>query len=158
MVLPLSAAAGLSWQGFREMLGGEYTDLSVLSIAANGRDMSFSSDTGMAECLVIARKLREGEAHVGRGKFTSLVRRPGGFANASLLARGLIDSNGIRSIEDGPYGGSALMEGDTPVGEALTAPAASEGDVWGAVRVIGLLRCTDRRRANRLKAVAARNF
>ena len=57
MVLPLSAAAGLSWQGFREMLGGEYTDLAVLSIAANGRDMSFSSDTGMAECLVVARKL-----------------------------------------------------------------------------------------------------
>ena len=40
------------------MLGGEYTDLTVLSIAANGKDMSFSSDTGMAECLVIARKLR----------------------------------------------------------------------------------------------------
>ena len=58
LVLPLSAASGLSWQGFRRMLGGEYTDLTVLSIAANGKDMSFSSDTGMAECLVIARKLR----------------------------------------------------------------------------------------------------
>ena len=135
MVLPLSAAAGLSWQGFREMIGGEYTDLAVLSIAANGKDMSFSSDTGMAECLVIARKLRKDEASEGRGKFTSLVSRPGGFANANLLASGLIDSNGIRSVEDGPYGGSALMEGDTTVGEALTAPAASGGEVWGAVRV-----------------------
>ena len=56
MVLPLSAAAGLSWQKFRQMLATDYTDLAVFSIAANGRDMSFSSDTGMAECLVIARK------------------------------------------------------------------------------------------------------
>ena len=46
MVLPLSAAAGLSWQGFRQMLAQGYTDLTVLSIAANGKDMSFSSDTG----------------------------------------------------------------------------------------------------------------
>ena len=56
LVLPLSAAAGLSWQGFRKMLADDYTNLEVLSIAANGRDMSFSSDTGMAECLVIAHK------------------------------------------------------------------------------------------------------
>ena len=56
LVLPLSVASGLSWQRFRELLATDYTDLTVLSIAANGRDMSFSSDTGMAECLVIARK------------------------------------------------------------------------------------------------------
>ena len=60
LVLPLSAASGLSWQGFRKMLEAYYTDLTVLSIAANGRDMSFSSDTGMAECLVVARKRMAG--------------------------------------------------------------------------------------------------
>ena len=49
LVLPLSAAAGLSWQGFRAMLKKDYTDLTVLSIAADGKDMSFSSDTGMAD-------------------------------------------------------------------------------------------------------------
>ena len=57
LVLPLSAANGLSWKGFRELLARKYTDLEILSIAANGRGMSFSSDTGMAECLVIARRL-----------------------------------------------------------------------------------------------------
>ena len=56
LVLPLSAAAGLSWQAFRQMLTDKYHDVEVLSIAANGKDMSFSSDTGMAECLVIAHK------------------------------------------------------------------------------------------------------
>ena len=138
MVLPLSAAAGLSWQGFRELLGREYTDLTVLSIAANGKDMSFSSDTGMAECLVIARKTCVGavrEPPAPRAHFTSLARRPDGFASAALLARGLIDYDEIRNIEDGPYGGSALMEGDTAAGEVLSAPSRPDGDVWGAVRI-----------------------
>ena len=135
MVLPLSAAAGLSWQGFREMLGSGYTDLTVLSIAANGKDMSFSSDTGMAECLVIARKLRTKEESAYRGEFTSLVYRPQGFAQAGSLARNIVASDGIRNIEDGPYGGSALMEGDVPAGEALSAPCHADGGVWGAVRV-----------------------
>ena len=48
------------------MLSRDYTNVSVLSIAANGRDMSFSSDTGMAECLVIARKLKLDERPPGR--------------------------------------------------------------------------------------------
>ena len=61
LVLPLTAASGLSWQRFREMLDGDYTDMTVLSIASAGEsEMSFSSDTGMAECLVIARRAQSG--------------------------------------------------------------------------------------------------
>ena len=60
LVLPLSVANGLSWQGFRDMLDDNYADVTILSIAANGKDMSFSSDTGMAECLVIARRVKPG--------------------------------------------------------------------------------------------------
>ena len=76
LVLPLSAAAGLSWQGFRRMLGNNYTDLTVLSIAADGKDMSFSSDTGMAECLVIARKREGNEPLARRELFASLSPNP----------------------------------------------------------------------------------
>ncbi len=135
MVLPLSVSAGLSWKGFRELLGGSYSDLTVLSIAANGKDMSFSSDTGMAECLVIARKLLDTEASGERGKFTSLDKRPQGFASAASLSRDLVGQRDIRQIEDGPYGGNSLMEGENPAGEVLSAPASPNGDVWGAVRV-----------------------
>ena len=135
MVLPLSVAAGLSWKGFRELLGGAYTDLNVLSIAANGKDMSFSSDTGMAECLVIARKLHIGEAPSKRGTFASLGKRPQSFASAASLAGNLVAQRDVRQIEDGPYGGNTLMEGETSVGEVLSALASPAGDVWGAVRV-----------------------
>ena len=104
LVLPLSVASGLSWQGLRKMIVGQYTDVTVLSIAANGRDMSFSSDTGMADCLVIARKLKQNEAAQGQVRFTSLGSRPQGFVHASSLAGKLLDGGRVRTIEDGPYG------------------------------------------------------
>ena len=56
LVLPFTAINGASWLKFRRLIATEYSDFTVLSIAANGRDMSFSSDTGMAECLIIARQ------------------------------------------------------------------------------------------------------
>ncbi len=135
LVLPLSAAAGLSWQGFRQMLATGYTDLSVLSIAANGKDMSFSSDTGMAECLVIARKLKAEEASGHQGHFTSLANRPEGFAPASSLASNINGSGNIRTIEDGPYGGTSLLVGSESSGEMLKSPFPADGTAWGAVRL-----------------------
>ena len=137
MVLPLSATAGLSWNGFRELIGQEYTDLTVLSIAANGMEMSFSSQTGMAECLVIARKTvgEKDFALLQRGRFISLRSRPQSFAHAHAIAKNIVEVDSIRTIENGPYGGSALMVGDTLTGEKLSAPDRMDGEVWGAVRI-----------------------
>ena len=135
LVVPLSVANGLSWSSFREILSSNYTDVSVLSIAANGRDMSFSSDTGMAECLVIARKVQPEEQPRNQGTFTSLRRRPEGFAYASSLAVALLDGSEARSVEDGPYGGTALVVGEDEAGETMTAPQGADGESWGAVRV-----------------------
>ena len=141
LVLPLSAAAGLSWQGFRETLAKNYTDLTVLSIAASDNDhLSFSADTGMAECLVIARKLKQSEAApgTGRGHFVSLSRRAQGFAHAGSLAMNVSNPERARRVEDGPYGGTALMIGDELAGESITAPVQTDGESWGAVRLSDL--------------------
>ncbi len=135
LVLPLSVANGLSWDGFRAMLVREYTNSDVLSIAANGYGMSFSSDTGMAECLVIASKFKPDETVQDRARFTSLRRRPQGFAHASSLAGGLSTSSRIRRIEDGTYGGTPLMVGEDLAGETITAAYDSDGTNWGAVRL-----------------------
>ena len=117
------------------MLTREYTDLEILSIAANGREMSFSSDTGMAECLVIARKFKPEETPQDQVYFTSLRRRPRGFAHASSLAGGLLDSGQVRRIENGPYGGTPLVVGEELAGETITAPHDADGAGWGAVRL-----------------------
>ena len=135
LVLPLSVANGLSWQGFRDMLDDNYTDVTILSIAANGKDMSFSSDTGMAECLVIARRVKPDETPQDRTRFTSLKHRPQGFAHASSLAGRLLDGSRVRRIEDGPYGGTPLSVGEELAGETITAPRGADGESWGAVRL-----------------------
>ena len=135
LVLPLSAAGGLSWQNFRHLLARAYADVSVLSIAATHRDMAFSSDTGMAECLVIARKRGDAEPPAARVHFTSLARRPQGFAQAAALAGILGKGAAVRRLEDGPYGGTRLMIGDEPAGGVLTAPVTHNGVAWGGVRL-----------------------
>ena len=135
LVLPLSAAAGLSWQGFRRMLADEYGDLEVLSIAANGKDMSFSSDTGMAECLVVARKRGAGGVDQ-RIRFTSLAHRPRGFAEASAVGKHIAAGGSVRGIDDGPYGGTRLALGDVSTGEILTTPQSGDGGNWGSVRLL----------------------
>ena len=135
LVLPLSAAAGLSWQGFRAMLKADYTDLTVLSIAADGKGMSFSSDTGMAECLVIARKTKARVPPGERARFASLRRRPAGLAPAGAVAASIGNGGYVRQIEEGPYGGTRLTVGDELAGEILNAPAGDGGEAWGSVRL-----------------------
>ena len=135
LVLPLTAAVGLSWQNFRDALAKNYTDISVLSIAANGKDMSFSSDTGMAECLVVARKLRDGEAPSGKIDFISFKQRPRSFAYSAAITSAYGNRGRIRGIEDGPYGGTPLMAGEEKAGEMLATPNGADGAAWAAVRL-----------------------
>ncbi len=136
LVLPLSAAAGVSWQGVREMMAQNYMDAEVLSIAANGYGMSFSSDTGMAECLVIARKRLVSEVHASRARFTSLSHRPQGFNQAAAMANVMSGKVHMRHIEDGPYGGTGLLVGSDKIGEMLDTPQRDDDDKWGSVRLL----------------------
>ena len=135
LVLPLSVASGLSWRGFRDMIANGYADLTVVSIAANGRDMAFSSDTGMAECLIVARKLGTGETSDGRIRFASLASRPAGFAQSAAVAANISQMRNIRKIEDGPYGGTPIEIGDEFAGATLETPIGKDGESWSAVRV-----------------------
>ena len=148
LVLPLSVAAGLSWQAFRQLLHADYVDLMVLSIATNGKEMAFSSDTGMAECLAIARKhpdnplceKRSGAAIAPplQTHFTSLLLRPDRFAEAAAIANDITRARAgdIRQIEDGPYGGTQVTVGEDVVGEMLTAPPSDGSSNWGSVRLL----------------------
>ena len=136
LVLPLVATAGLSWQGFRKMLSQAYTDISVVSIAADdNHELSFSADTSLGECLIIARKLKAGKPALRRGCFTSLSQRPQGFVHASEVAKGTIITQTVRQIEDGPYDGTPLNAGNMVTGKMLSTPIGANGDPWSAVRL-----------------------
>lgn len=135
LVLPLSVASGTAWGGLRKMLACDYSDVTVLSIAGNGRDMSFSSDTGMAECLVVARRLKMDERPDDMDCFVSLYHRPQGTVHASLIARRVLDARQIRRIDDGPYGAESLLIGKELVGNAIAVPGLMYGENWGGVRL-----------------------
>ena len=133
LVLPLTLVNGSSWQKFRELMSTEYTDLVVVSTSANSDDISFSADTGMAECLVVGQKAVVDSP--SRARFASLSRRPRGFAESSSTADQIALHDSIRKIEDGPYGGDAMFVGDEMIGQLLDAPTDSYEIGWGAARV-----------------------
>ena len=136
LVLPFSAVAGSSWAKFRHLIAENYTDLTIVTIAAADNDeLSFSADTDMAECLVIARKDQGVVPKAQRARFTSLSRRPQGFAHASTVANDVANLDAIRTLEDGPYGGTGLLVGDEFAGETLDAPTGDFGSRWGAARI-----------------------
>ena len=84
LILPLSAMLGgsdspsaRSWLKLRGLLAEKFNDVIVVSIAQAAKiDSSFSADTDMAEVLIIARSLREGEKPKRLAYFVNLSERP----------------------------------------------------------------------------------
>jgi hypothetical protein len=117
------------------MLETQYTDITISSIAANGKGLSFSSDTGIAECLVVARKAYPEEIVDERVQFVSLRDRPPSFAHSAGISGAITRRVPLRGIDDGPYGGTGLSLGNEPVGEMITGFRSGAGDGWGGVRL-----------------------
>ncbi len=136
LVLPFTAVNGSSWTKFRDLIATRYTDLTVVSIASNGQGISFSSDTGIAECLVIGRKLGEDEKPSRRAKFISLRRRPASLVEAAEISKTILSDSTTRSLEDGPYGGTIIYSGTSQSGEMLDAPISDHKNGWGAARIL----------------------
>ena len=136
LVLPLSAATGFAWQSFRQLLSDNYTDVAVLTIAApEDGELSFSADTGIAECLVLARKLKSLDKEQSNAVFVSLKQRPRNVTGAKYIATSIIQRKDLRRMGDGPLGGSPVAVGNSSEGEMLSALYPSDGNVWGAVRL-----------------------
>ena len=130
LLLPLNALNGASWAKFRRLIAGRYTDIAIVSIAANSVDLSFSSDTGTAECMVIARRLVAGEEPTERAQFISLRRRPRNFAEAREIVNVVLGRAEVRNLEDGPLGGMPIYLGDALGGEILNAPLVDHENSW----------------------------
>ena len=138
LVLPLTVAAGASWQKLRTILAKHYEDVEVLSLAAAKiKDVSFSADTGLGECLIVARKK---SAYIPKSqpiptRFVSLRQRPDKLAAAGETARKLMAKATKRGLEDGPFGGDDIDCGEEKMGEAITANLPRTNPQWNAVRI-----------------------
>ena len=73
LVLPVTALSGESWRGIRELLASRY-DIEFVVSSHDPKQRSMSYDTGIAEILLVARRLRDGECPSQRGRFVNLWR------------------------------------------------------------------------------------
>ena len=135
LVLPLTAAVGSSWQKIRTLLVKDYEEVEVVSIAATGKDMAFSADTGMADCLIVGRKRKNGETPNSQTRFISLLRRPAGFVASAEIAKRLTTTKTIRNLEDGPFGGDEVFCGQEKMGETIQATVHQTKPTWNTVRI-----------------------
>ena len=134
MVMPLSLMSGEAWEASRQLLRKSYGELVLISIAGSKDDeLSFSADTGMGECLVIARKANKNNT---RATFVVLNERPSSTmigSSAAVQIRQLKEGN-LRKLEDGPVGGSLFHFGDDLIGYAIDAPLPEKGP-WNLARI-----------------------
>ena len=141
LVLPLSAMSGKSWERVRKHWRSEYQDIVVVTIAGEGDfDKSFSQETGMADCLVVGRRLVPQSTRMPRraasATFVSLHRAPRSAVEGELLANEIIrmrDEEELPSLE-GDSDLAKLIIGATELGNIWTAGIPDKG-VWPSVGI-----------------------
>lgn len=137
LVMPSSLVSGEAWESSRALLRRNYDGLVVVTIAGyEDRDLSFSADTDMGECLITGRRSNAGSV---RATFLVLRKRPASPMEGAWIARELDRTLGgeVRQLEDGPVGGTPIRVGDEVIGEALSAPLPIEGG-WNVARISDL--------------------
>ncbi len=141
LVLPLSSMSGSSWEGVRSLFGSEYSSPLVVTIAERGsHTRSFSADTGMAECLVVAQKSRPEGRNGRRAIFVVLTGQPKTALEGDLIAEvvaSAVSAASVRRLEDGPFGGTRISIGTTYAGQVIDCPLPSEG-AWQIVGISDL--------------------
>ena len=133
LVLPVTALFGESWREVRRMLSSKYEVEFVVS-SHDPALLSMSYDTAIAEALLVARRLREGEHPSGRGRFVNLWRAPYRETDALALVRAVNATASMPLLRsDGPpVGGNPLVVGGEQWGEVVDGPVG-EGP-WTAAR------------------------
>ena len=135
LVLPLSAVSGMEWEEARKTLSSQCHDITVITIATSGSHAaSFSADTGMAECLLVARRGKQQAEK--RATFVMLRRGVRSTGEAELLAAEITrirDSGELRHVES-MQGLSAVTVGGHNYGVMLDAPLPESGP-WPLVGI-----------------------
>ena len=133
LVLPVTALSGESWREVRQMLASRYEVEFVVS-SHDPTLLSMSYDTAIAEALLVARRLKDGEQASGRGRFINLWRAPYQETDALALVRAVnsVASTPLLRSDGPPVGGSPLMVGGEKWGELVDGPTGNEP--WSGAR------------------------
>ena len=131
-ILPLTVLRSPATQELRDMWANEYHNVVVITMAqAKAEDCTFSADTTMAECIVVATKgIAE---NTGRGKFVCLADKPHSPLESVEIANQINRSDETRRLEDAPNGGNTISVGNTNSGLMLDCQI-KDGVPWIATR------------------------
>ena len=135
LVLPLSAVSGIEWEDARQAVIGRCSDITVVTIAGAGSyDASFSADTGMAECLLIAK--RSASEAEKRATFIVLRRQVHSAQEAGLLVAeiGRIRESNQTTDEEEVNEKKAITIGEQEYGVILKFPLPESGP-WPLVGI-----------------------
>ncbi len=122
VILPMTAATGVKWEQFRNLISKHYDDVIIIS-------GQFSADTGMKEIIVSGRRT---EKPSGRGIFVSLNETPqstleGVCTGMAIWEKPILPIDGNR-----PTGGTSIKVGDDCIGTAI------EGTIDGTWSAVGM--------------------
>lgn len=128
LVLPASFLFGTSWQEIRQLFVDRY-DVEWVVALHSAEDESLSYDTGIAEVMIVAKKVRYEQDPPRRAKFINLWRCPKHAGESEALLREIRRSpSGFNQIEGPPLGGRELALGAEKWGEIVDAPIG--GGPW----------------------------
>lgn len=130
-VLPTTALQGVSWRGFRQMLSENYTKVIVVSISGRAASAcAWSADTNLGEVLIVATKSNSQEPGTqSHAILVNLRTKPPNNVLASEYAsriRKILEHENIKSISDGPRGGTPIDVGGQIVGELASVAHSPE--------------------------------
>ncbi len=138
MVLPLSSMSGLTWNAVRNAVRERCTDISVVTIAAEGSgDRSFSADTGMAECLLVATKGKARTDDAPEATFAVLNRRPISLVDGASIGNNIANARRagkVGNIAELAEASVAITLGAEHIGSVVRAPLPETGP-WQVVGI-----------------------
>ena len=121
-----------SWQRLRNLIYDNYEQIIVVSIAQpEKKDSAFSADSDFADCMVIARRTRQGRAPTHRAHFVNLEAAPATKLEAQETVRAIkqaIDKT------DQPDTWTRLLIGDDDIG-FVTYENVAKNQRWTTLRV-----------------------
>lgn len=135
LVLPITFLSGAAWQDCRELIRKNYEDIIIVTIAnSKSGHFAFSADTGVGECLLIAKKTGTPSKQLVS---VSLNLQPAAPFEGTEIARQIrraIESKQIATLEKGPMGGTSLRLGNEGIGEIISGPVLPN-DQWPLFRI-----------------------
>jgi hypothetical protein len=132
LVLPRAILSGIAWAPTRELLARDYHVRSIVVSHEPGA-WNFSENTDLSECLLVARRLAEGEV-AGPTKVINLWRRPRNSIEALAVAHQLASVPGASltgtGIDEVVLGGEKIAEVVLVEPGRITAGRFNEGSAF----------------------------